>query len=37
MSEEEKFSLPKWVDYEVTYKEKYYNMNLIKNPFKRGN
>ena len=34
-SEEEKFSLPEWVDYEVTYKEKYYNMNLIKNPFKR--
>tara|TARA_B100001559_G_scaffold240221_1_gene203233 strand:- start:20 stop:511 length:492 start_codon:yes stop_codon:yes gene_type:complete len=33
-SEEETFSLPDWVDYEVTFQEKYYNMNLIKIPFK---
>lgn len=33
-SEEETFSLPVWVDCEVTFQEKYYNMNLIKNPFK---
>ena len=34
-SEKEKFFLPEWVGYEVTYQEKYYNMNLIKNPFKK--
>ena len=33
-SEEETFSLPAWVDCEITFQEKYYNMNLIKNPFK---
>ena len=34
-SEEEKFSLHKWVDNEVTYQEKYYKINLIKSPFKK--
>ena len=34
-SEEENFALPEWIDYEVTYEKKYYNVNLIKNPFKK--
>ena len=33
-SEEETFSLPEWVDQEVTDQDKYYNMNLITKPFK---
>lgn len=33
-SEQETFSLPKWISNEVTSDKKYYNMNLIKNPFK---
>ena len=33
-SEEETFSLPEWVDQEVTDQDKYYNMNLIAKPFK---
>ena len=33
-SEEETFSVPEWVDQEVTDQDKYYNMNLITKPFK---
>ena len=33
-SENQDFSIPKWAGDEVTYQEKYYNMNLMKNPFK---
>ena len=33
-SEEEKFSIPDWIDVEVTEEEKYYNSNLTQNPFK---
>ena len=33
-SEDEAFYLPDWVDQEVTDQDKYYNMNLIKKPFK---
>lgn len=33
-SEEEKFSIPDWIDVEVTAEEKYYNSNLTQNPFK---
>ena len=32
-SEEEIFSLPDWVDKEVTHQEKYLNMNLLSNPY----
>ena len=32
-SEEETFSLPDWVDKEVTHQEKYFNMNLLSNPY----
>ena len=34
-SENEKFTLPDWVGNEVTSDAKYYNMNLIKNPYKK--
>ena len=33
-SESEKFSLPNWIGNEVTSEAKYYNMNLINDPFK---
>tara|TARA_A100001015_G_scaffold189396_1_gene210999 strand:- start:312 stop:566 length:255 start_codon:yes stop_codon:yes gene_type:complete len=33
-SEEETFSVPEWVDQEITDQDKYYNMNLITKPFK---
>ena len=33
-SESEKFSLPNWISNEVTSEAKYYNMNLINDPFK---
>lgn len=33
-SEDEKFSIPDWIDVEVTEEEKYYNSNLTQNPFK---
>ena len=32
-SEDEFFEIPNWVDQEVTSEKKYYNMNLIKNPY----
>ena len=32
-SENEFFEIPKWVDQEVTSEKKYYNMNLLKNPY----
>lgn len=32
-SENEKFYLPNWIFKEVTTQSKYYNMNLIKNPY----
>ena len=32
-SEIEHFSLPEWVDQEVTFQEKYFNMNLLSNPY----
>ena len=32
-SEIEEFSLPDWVDVEVTHQEKYFNMNLLSNPY----
>ena len=34
-SEDEKFSIPKWIDKEVTGEEKYYNSNLTINPFNK--
>lgn len=33
-SEEEIFSIPNWVDIEVTSEEKYYNSSLTLNPYK---
>lgn len=33
-SEEENFSIPQWVDKEVTEQEKYYNSNLTTEPYK---
>lgn len=33
-SEDEIFSIPNWVDSEVTSEEKYYNSNLTLNPYK---
>lgn len=33
-SEDETFSLPDWIDVEVTDEEKYYNSNLTQNPYK---
>ncbi|WP_338815780.1 CYTH domain-containing protein (plasmid) [Bernardetia sp. Wsw4-3y2] len=33
-SEEEKFSIPSWVDVEVTGEDKYYNSNLTIEPYK---
>ena len=32
-SEDEVFEIPNWVDQEVTSEKKYYNMNLLKNPY----
>ena len=32
-SEDEFFEIPNWVDQEVTSEKKYYNMNLLKNPY----
>jgi len=32
-SENDNFSIPDWVGIEVTQEEKYYNMNLIQNPY----
>ena len=32
-SEDETFDVPNWIDKEVTSEKKYYNMNLLKNPF----
>ena len=32
-SENEKFQIPNWIFKEVTTQSKYYNMNLIKNPY----
>ena len=32
-SEDEKFHIPNWIFREVTTQSKYYNMNLIKNPY----
>ena len=32
-SEDEKFSIPKWIDKEVTGQEKYYNSNLTIEPY----
>ena len=32
-SEDEFFDIPNWVDQEVTSEKKYYNMNLLKNPY----
>ena len=34
MSEDQAFHIPSWIDREVTDQEKYYNMNLLKKPFK---
>jgi len=33
-SEDEAFSLPDWINEEVTHEAKYYNSNLTENPFK---
>jgi adenylate cyclase len=33
-SEDESFSLPEWVDREVTFEKKYSNSNLAKRPYK---
>lgn len=33
ISEEESFSIPKWIDKEVTGEEKYYNSNLTIEPY----
>ena len=32
-SERETFSVPDWVDKEVSHQEKYFNMNLLSNPY----
>lgn len=34
LSEDERFSIPHWIDIEVTSENKYYNSNLTQNPFK---
>ena len=34
MSEDQAFHIPSWIECEVTDQSKYYNMNLLKNPFK---
>ena len=36
-SEEEEFTVPEWVDHEVTAEEKYYNSNLTLQPYKSWN
>ena len=36
-SEYEEFSLPEWVDHEVTAEEKYYNSNLTLKPYQSWN
>ena len=33
-SEDEKFHIPDWIFKEVTSESRYYNMNLIKNPYR---
>lgn len=33
-NENENFAIPEWIGEEVTYDNKYFNSNLIKNPFK---
>ncbi|SFH83317.1 CYTH domain-containing protein [Halpernia frigidisoli] len=33
-TEEENFTIPEWIDREVTEDEKYYNSNLVLKPFK---
>lgn len=35
--EREEFTLPKWIGEDVTYDARYYNSNLIKNPYKNWN
>ena len=35
LSEDETFDIPDWIDREVTSEKKYYNMNLITNPFNK--
>ncbi|RPH33884.1 MAG: CYTH domain-containing protein [Bacteroidales bacterium] len=32
--EDEQFGLPDWIESEVTHEQKYYNANLINNPYK---
>ena len=34
MSKDQAFHIPSWIDCEVTDQEKYYNINLLKKPFK---
>jgi CYTH domain-containing protein len=36
-SEEESFSIPDWIDKEVTKEKKYSNSNLAINPYKNWN
>ncbi|MBP5427509.1 MAG: CYTH domain-containing protein [Clostridiales bacterium] len=36
-NEEELFDIPEWVGDEVTYDDRYYNVNLIKNPYSKWN
>lgn len=33
-SEDEAFEIPEWLGKEVTHDERYYNVNLVKHPFK---
>ena len=33
-SEDEVFEIPEWLGQEVTHDERYYNVNLVKHPFK---
>ncbi|AFZ46508.1 adenylate cyclase [Cyanobacterium stanieri PCC 7202] len=35
-SEEQTISLPPWIDKEVTEDSRYYNSNLVKNPYNNG-
>ena len=35
LSEDETFDIPDWIDREVTSEKKYYNMNLVTNPFNK--
>lgn len=36
-NEDENFEVPEWIGEEVTYDKKYFNSNLIKNPYKNWN